>query len=73
MCIIIFSDIQRITEGMGVKLALFIQWMTTFVAGFAIGFAREWRLTLLLLAVTPFIIFTVAISYTVSIYTSTIP
>ncbi len=30
-----------------------MQWIATFFAGFAIGFAREWRLTLFLIAVTP--------------------
>ena len=29
--------------------------MSTFVAGFIIGFAKEWRLTLLILALTPFL------------------
>ncbi len=39
--------------------------MTTFVTGFIIGFIREWRLTLLLLGVTPFITVTVVVSYMV--------
>lgn len=29
--------------------------MTTFFAGFAVAFSQDWRLTLLLLAFTPFI------------------
>jgi ATP-binding cassette subfamily B (MDR/TAP) protein 1 len=36
-------------------LAILIQWVTTFFAGFAIAFSQEWRLTLLLVAVTPFL------------------
>jgi ABC-type multidrug transport system fused ATPase/permease subunit len=60
------SDVEKIREGIGDKLAIFIQWMTTFVVGFIIGFVREWRLTLLLLGITPFIASAVAISSIVS-------
>ena len=48
------SDINKIHAGIGDKLAIFLQWITTFFAGFAIGFVRDWRLTLLLLGFTPF-------------------
>jgi len=48
------SDINKIHAGIGDKLAIFIQWITTFIAGFVIGFVRDWRLTLLLLGFTPF-------------------
>ena len=49
------SDIEKIHAGIGDKAALFLQWMSTFVAGFVVGFAKEWRLTLLILALTPFL------------------
>lgn len=61
------SDIEKIREGIGVKLSLFVQLTTTFIAGFVIGFVRVWQLAALLLGITPFIIVTVVISYSVRI------
>ena len=55
MCVCVFSDINKIHEGIGDKFAILIQWIATFFAGFAIGFARDWRMTLFLLGVTPFL------------------
>lgn len=49
------SDIGKIHDGIGDKIALLIQWVATFFGGFIIGFVREWRLTLLLVAFTPFL------------------
>ena len=50
------SDTEKIRAGIGDKLSIFIQWVTTFVAGFVIAFVREWRFTLLLLAFVPFLV-----------------
>ena len=49
------SDIEKIHDGIGDKVALFVQWIATFFGGFIIGFVKEWRLTLLLVAFTPFL------------------
>lgn len=46
---------EKILNGIGDKLAHFIQWTTLFVGGFVLGFVTEWRLTLLLVAFTPFL------------------
>lgn len=51
----ICSDIDKIYAGIGDKLSIFIQWVTTFFAGFAVAFSQEWRLTLLMVAFTPFL------------------
>ena len=59
------SDMAKIQEGMGDQLSISIQWLTTFLAGFVIGFVREWRLTLLLLVITPLVAITVIISSSV--------
>jgi ABC-type multidrug transport system fused ATPase/permease subunit len=40
-------------KGMGEDIALFIQFFTTFVFGFALGFWQGWELTLLLLGIAP--------------------
>ena len=50
------SDIDKIYSGIGDRLSVFFQWTTTFVAGIVIGFIYEWRLTLVLLGATPFMI-----------------
>ena len=47
------SDINKIAAGIGDKLAILIQFLSTFVAGFVIGFAKDYRLTLFLLAFAP--------------------
>ena len=50
-----FSDVNKIHEGIGDKFAILVQWVATFFVAFAIGFARDWRMTLFLLGVTPFL------------------
>ena len=49
------SDIEKIHEGIGDKLAILFQWVATFFAGIVIGFSKEWRLTLFMLGITPLI------------------
>ena len=48
-------------------MSVFIQWTTSFVAGVIIGFIYEWRLTLVMLGATPFMVasaaFIVRVSY----------
>lgn len=46
-------DLNKISDGIGHKIGLFIQAMTMFLAGFAMGFAYGWKLTLVILAVAP--------------------
>ena len=61
------SDINKISAGIGDKLAILIQWVATFVAGFAIGFARDWRMTLFLLAFTPLLAISGAVFGTLTV------
>ena len=49
------SDMEKILSGIGDRLAHFIQWITIFIGGFILGFVSEWRLTLLLVGLTPFL------------------
>ena len=44
---------MKIHNGIGDKLSLFVQFMATFFGGFAVGFIKEWRITLVLLGFTP--------------------
>ncbi len=48
-----YSDVDKIHDGIGDKVGLLIQWIATFVGGFVVAFITDWRLTLLLVAFTP--------------------
>lgn len=47
------SDVYKIQEGIGDKVGLLIQAYTTFITSFIIGFTTGWKLTLVILAVSP--------------------
>ncbi|XP_013371477.1 PREDICTED: multidrug resistance protein 1-like [Chinchilla lanigera] len=47
------DDISKINEGIGDKIGMLIQSLATFFAGFIVGFTRGWKLTLVILAVSP--------------------
>lgn len=48
-----FSDVSKINEGIGDKIGIFFQSMATFFTGFTVGFTQGWKLTLVILAVSP--------------------
>lgn len=47
------GDIVLVQEAMGEKVGAYIRLMTTFIGGFAMGFARGWLLTFVMLAALP--------------------
>lgn len=47
------DDVYKVNEGIGDKLGMLIQSVTTFFTGLFIGFAKGWKLTLVILAVSP--------------------
>uniref|UniRef100_A0A8C6UZF5 ATP binding cassette subfamily B member 1 n=1 Tax=Neogobius melanostomus TaxID=47308 RepID=A0A8C6UZF5_9GOBI len=47
------DDVYKIQEGIGDKVGLLLQAMSTFVASFIIGFIQGWKLTLVILSVSP--------------------
>ncbi|XP_062350659.1 ATP-dependent translocase ABCB1 [Cinclus cinclus] len=49
----LLDDVSKINEGIGDKVGLLVQSLTTFVAGFIVGLIRGWKLTLVILAVSP--------------------
>lgn len=55
-CVVSFSDVNKIQEGIGDKLSNFVQWSSCCIAGIAIGFAYGWKLTLVILAVGPLLV-----------------
>lgn len=48
-----FSDVSKINEGIGDKIGILFQSMATFFTGFIVGFTRGWKLTLVILAISP--------------------
>ncbi|NXH11661.1 MDR1 protein, partial [Bucco capensis] len=49
----LLDDVSKINEGIGDKIGLLVQSLTTFVTGFVVGLIRGWKLTLVILAVSP--------------------
>uniref|UniRef100_UPI004038F499 ATP-binding cassette sub-family B member 5 n=1 Tax=Callospermophilus lateralis TaxID=76772 RepID=UPI004038F499 len=49
------DDINKISDGIGDKIALLFQNMSTFSIGLAIGFVKGWKLTLVTLSTSPLI------------------
>nr|QKW91241.1 P-glycoprotein [Gambusia affinis] len=47
------DDVYKIQEGIGDKVGMLIQSFSSFIAAFIIGFTRGWKLTLVILAVSP--------------------
>ncbi|XP_073541681.1 ATP-dependent translocase ABCB1-like isoform X2 [Phyllobates terribilis] len=47
------EDINTIHEGYGDKIAIFAQYFSTFIAGIIIGFVNGWKLTLVIMSVSP--------------------
>lgn len=50
------SDIEKIQAGIGDKLALFLQALSTFIAGFVIGYIINWKLALVVSVMLPLLI-----------------
>ncbi|NXP11478.1 ABCBB protein, partial [Thinocorus orbignyianus] len=49
----ISDDVNKINEAIADQVAIFIQRITTFVCGFLLGFISGWKLTLVIIAVSP--------------------
>uniref|UniRef100_A0A8C7A663 ATP binding cassette subfamily B member 1 n=1 Tax=Neovison vison TaxID=452646 RepID=A0A8C7A663_NEOVI len=47
------TDVSKINEGIGDKIGMFFQSIATFFIGFIVGFTRGWKLTLVILAISP--------------------
>ncbi|KAK6165549.1 hypothetical protein SNE40_022457 [Patella caerulea] len=50
------DDINKIHDGLGDKIGSSIQWISAFVAGCIIGFINGWKLTLVILSISPLLI-----------------
>ncbi|KAH0627478.1 hypothetical protein JD844_003227 [Phrynosoma platyrhinos] len=49
----LIDDVSKINEGIGDKIAMLIYGIAAFLAGFIIGFIKGWKLTLVILAISP--------------------
>lgn len=52
----LFDDLERIREGTGDKVALAIQFTSQFFGGFVVAFTHDWRLTLIMMSLSPLLI-----------------
>ena len=48
-----YSDINKVKDGINDKFGNAIQFLSTFFAGMIISFIRGWKLTLIILALSP--------------------
>ncbi|XP_028662184.2 bile salt export pump-like [Erpetoichthys calabaricus] len=49
------DDINKINDAIADQVGIFIQRFTTFICGFMMGFVQGWKLTLVIIAVSPLI------------------
>ena len=47
------SDLEKIQSGIGDKVAVFLSYFSTFIAGYIIAFARSWKQALVVMTVLP--------------------
>uniref|UniRef100_A0AC34QSI0 p-glycoprotein n=2 Tax=Panagrolaimus sp. JU765 TaxID=591449 RepID=A0AC34QSI0_9BILA len=52
----LFDNLERVQEGTGDKVGLLVQLLSQFFSGFIIAFTYDWKLTLIMLSVSPFLI-----------------
>ena len=60
------SDTEKIQSGIGDKVAVFLQYFTTFVAGYVIAFTSSWKLSLVLATMVPLLVLMAAMIAKVS-------
>ncbi|XWS12191.1 hypothetical protein CRYUN_Cryun37aG0068800 [Craigia yunnanensis] len=53
----ISSDVAQIQEVMGEKMAHFVHHVFTFICGYTVGFIQSWKVSLVVFAVTPLMMF----------------
>nr|CAD7256374.1 unnamed protein product [Timema shepardi] len=54
------DDLERVREGVGAKISMVLQYISTFVSGLVVGLIANWLLTLVILSVGPILIATSA-------------
>ena len=64
---------EKIQNGVGTNLATLVQYVSTFVAGIVAALYLNWEMTLILLAMTPFIVAPSGVFNQVYTYTCRVP
>lgn len=65
-CFVLHRNIGNIAEGMGDKMAVFIQWFMTWFACYVMALTRSYKLTLVVIGASPLLIMTGALLVKVS-------
>ncbi|PAV65224.1 hypothetical protein WR25_20742 [Diploscapter pachys] len=52
----LFDNLERVKEGTGDKVGLMIQFIAQFFGGFIVAFTYDWKLTLIMMSLSPFMI-----------------
>ena len=52
----VYSDLDKVQTGIGSKISVFFQWIASFIAGLVVGIYSEFRVALVILAVSPFLV-----------------
>ncbi|XP_069111959.1 ATP-dependent translocase ABCB1-like isoform X2 [Argopecten irradians] len=55
------DDLERVREGIGDKMGFCFQYLAAFFGGFAIGFWKSWKMTLVMMSLTPLMAFCAAL------------
>lgn len=53
-------QVNTVQDGIGERLAVFLQYFSTFIAGIVMGFVRGWKLTLVTCAGMPLLAISIA-------------
>lgn len=59
---------EKIQAGIGDKASLFLNYFTTFIAGFVIAFVYNWKMALVVLCILPLLSITAALIAKVVLY-----
>ena len=54
--LIYYRDVDKIRMGIGDKVGQTLYLITVFLAGIVLGFVKSWKLTLVILAISPLIV-----------------
>lgn len=66
--LIIYSDIQKIEDGTGDKVANFIKEFTTLLAGLVVAFILNWKITLAISVFMPLLLIVIIFVGKVIVY-----
>lgn len=53
ICFVLHRDLNKVYDGIGTKIGMFLQAITIVLVGFIMGFVYGWKLTLVIIAISP--------------------